>query len=110
MTTTDALDLIRDLTLTVDALARRFEQGEAWVAGAIDAVTGDTDWSLFAGDAIPQSERDDYADGFRAGVRLIEEEAEADGWRELYAVAEAEALQAAEPLPAYVGADDDLPF
>lgn len=104
---TAALTLIRDESVTVTDLAHHFGESETWAAGLLDAVTGDQDWSLmFDGSDIPQNERDDYQAGFRHGHALMEAEAYADGWRECYANAAAEELQAAELLPIC----DDCPF
>lgn len=103
-----ALATIRDESLTVLELARHFGESETWAAGLIDAVTGDQDWStMFDGMDVSQAERDEYQAGFRHGLTLVEREHYAEGWEECYAIAAAEAAQAAEPLPL---PDDDCPF
>src|SRR3982751_4764514 len=94
---TTPLDLIRDDSVSLAELARHFDAPEAFAAGLCDAVTGDTDWSLHAEGAVPAAEREDYLDGHRHGVRLLEEEAEALGWADCHALAGVEALQLATP-------------
>src|SRR5438128_11411863 len=90
MTTPATLTLIRDESVSVAALARRFGQSEMFAAGLIDAATGTgefldcIDWCEESASA-----RQDYRDGFRHAQELVDAENYADGWDEAYALASA---------------------
>lgn len=98
----NALDLIRSPEVDFPALMAAFGASEAFVAGLVDAVTGDTDWTLHVEGAIPQSERDDYEAGRAHGRDLMDEANDAEGWAECYGLERAVEMAA-------VG-DNDLPF
>jgi hypothetical protein len=100
------LGLVRDQSVTLAALARRFGESEAFAGGLVEAVTGD-DGFRDATTEPTEAELADYRRGFALGLAMVDEEAYADGWRECYALAQVEAQRAAEPRPI---PDTDIPW
>ena len=109
-------DAVRDEANTADELARLHGTTGYFMAGVIDAVTGDADFFDEVNWCEPsEAAREQYRAGYLHGRWMLDMEAlaaerenYAAGWEECYAIAAVEAAYAAAdptPVPAW-----DMPF